>query len=83
MATENKIRVLVYKDELQSIIEKYEQSSYSDKVKFTVKPDEQNYKYKHSKCYWVVFETDSNQFLEGHVTTFIFSAGVHHGKKPQ
>lgn len=81
MTTENKISISVYKDELQSLIEKHESSSYAERVKFTIVPHEDNNKYKHCKLYSVVFETDNVQFLPAHVTSFIFIAGVHHANK--
>lgn len=81
MTTENKIFITVYKDELQSLIEKYESSAYAERVKFTIVPNKENHKYKHCKLYSVLFETDNMQFLPAHVTSFIFSAGKYHGQK--
>lgn len=83
MATENKIQVSLFKDELQSLIETSETSSYCGRVKFSIQPHELNNSYNHCRLYTVTFDTDNIDLLEVHATSFIFASGVHHGKKSQ
>lgn len=73
------MKLLLYKDELNSFIESYESSVLKEYIKFSIQPYETNGKQGVTDTYWVKFdkEMDDDANL---LMNFIFRAGTIHGK---
>lgn len=83
MKTENKIKIMLEKNEIDSFLERYETSLYAGNVSFNIEPDSCNDKYTHLKLFWITFNTNDTRLSPSYAMSLLFSAGVHHGKKPQ
>jgi hypothetical protein len=72
------MKLLLYKDELNSFIESYESSVLKEYIKFSIHPYETNGKQGVTDTYWVKFDEGMDE--NANLLNFIFRAGTIHGK---
>lgn len=72
------MKLLLYKNELNSFIESYETSIIKDYIKYSVHPDANNGKEGVKDSYWVEFDKSMDDSTR--VLLFVFRAGVIHGE---
>ena len=72
------MKLLFYKDELNSFIESYESSILKEYIKFSIQPYATNGKEGVTDTYWVKF--DEGMHDDANLLNFVFRAGVIHGK---
>lgn len=72
------MKLLLYKDELNSFIESYESSIVKEYIKFSIHPYASNGKEGVTDTYWVKFDESIDD--DANLLNFIFRAGTIHGK---